>query len=50
MKLRTLGRTGQRVSEIGFGAWAIGGTWGGSEHGGCQSRAECCAGCGHHLY
>ena len=28
MKLRTLGRTGQRVSEIGFGAWAIGGTWG----------------------
>lgn len=28
MKLRTMGRTGQRVSEIGFGAWAIGGTWG----------------------
>jgi aryl-alcohol dehydrogenase-like predicted oxidoreductase len=28
MKLRTLGRTDQRVSEIGFGAWAIGGTWG----------------------
>jgi len=28
MKQRTLGRTGQRVSEIGFGAWAIGGTWG----------------------
>ena len=25
MKYRTLGRTGQRVSEIGFGAWAIGG-------------------------
>jgi len=23
-----MGRTGQRVSEIGFGAWAIGGTWG----------------------
>ncbi len=25
MKYRTLGRTGLRVSEIGFGAWAIGG-------------------------
>jgi aryl-alcohol dehydrogenase-like predicted oxidoreductase len=25
VKLRTLGRTGLRVSEIGFGAWAIGG-------------------------
>jgi aryl-alcohol dehydrogenase-like predicted oxidoreductase len=28
MKYRTLGRTGIRVSEIGFGAWAIGGSWG----------------------
>lgn len=28
MKERILGKTGQRVSEIGFGAWAIGGTWG----------------------
>ncbi|MEJ5113307.1 aldo/keto reductase [Erwinia billingiae] len=28
MKNRILGKTGQRVSEIGFGAWAIGGTWG----------------------
>jgi aryl-alcohol dehydrogenase-like predicted oxidoreductase len=27
MLLRTLGRTGLRVSEIGFGAWGIGGTW-----------------------
>jgi len=26
---RSLGRTGIRVSEIGFGAWAIGGSWGG---------------------
>lgn len=28
MKLRKLGRTGHTVSEVGFGAWAIGGTWG----------------------
>src|SRR6476469_8207210 len=26
MQYRILGRTGIRVSEIGFGAWAIGGT------------------------
>ena len=28
MKYRELGRTGWKVSEIGFGAWAIGGSWG----------------------
>ena len=28
MDYRELGRTGWRVSEISFGAWAIGGTWG----------------------
>jgi aryl-alcohol dehydrogenase-like predicted oxidoreductase len=28
MQFRELGRTGFRVSSIGFGAWAIGGTWG----------------------
>ncbi len=28
MKYRMLGRTGYEVSEVGFGAWAIGGTWG----------------------
>src|SRR5213592_2679442 len=28
MKYRELGRTGRRVSEISFGAWAIGGAWG----------------------
>ena len=28
MKYRILGRTGLKVSEIGFGAWAIGGSWG----------------------
>ncbi len=28
MKIRTLGRTGATISEIGFGAWQIGGAWG----------------------
>jgi aryl-alcohol dehydrogenase-like predicted oxidoreductase len=28
MKYRALGRTGWNVSEISFGAWAIGGAWG----------------------
>ena len=27
MRTRTLGRTGMVVSEVGFGAWAIGGPW-----------------------
>ena len=28
MKYRKLGRTGWKISEISFGSWAIGGTWG----------------------
>lgn len=28
MNFRTLGRTGWNVSDISFGAWAVGGTWG----------------------
>ena len=28
MKYRELGRTGYKVSEVSFGSWAIGGTWG----------------------
>jgi len=28
MKKRKLGNSGPEVSEIGFGAWAIGGSWG----------------------
>lgn len=31
MRYRWLGNTGLRVSEIGFGAWAIGGTWWGPQ-------------------
>ena len=33
MHKRTFGRTGRRVGEIGFGAWAIGGSWGDVEEG-----------------
>lgn len=28
MKYRSYGRTGWQISEVSFGAWAIGGTWG----------------------
>ena len=28
MNYRTLGKTGWQVSEVSFGAWAIGGSWG----------------------
>lgn len=28
MEVRSFGRTGWQISAIGFGAWAIGGTWG----------------------
>ena len=28
MKYRIFGRTGWKVSEIGFGGWQLGGTWG----------------------
>jgi aryl-alcohol dehydrogenase-like predicted oxidoreductase len=28
MRYRTLGRTGFEVSEVSFGSWAIGGSWG----------------------
>src|SRR5438128_12687657 len=33
MKTRTLGHTGLKVSEIGFGAWAIGGNAHGNSYG-----------------
>jgi len=28
MNYRTLGKTGFEVSEVSFGGWAIGGSWG----------------------
>jgi len=28
MHQRIFGRTGRSVGEVGFGAWAIGGSWG----------------------
>jgi aryl-alcohol dehydrogenase-like predicted oxidoreductase len=28
MLMRTLGRTGRRISEVGFGAWQVGADWG----------------------
>ena len=31
MERRRIGRTDSEVSEIGFGAWAIGGSWGAAE-------------------
>lgn len=31
MNYRTLGRTGLSVSEVGFGAWGMGGGWGGRD-------------------
>src|SRR6266550_5276240 len=33
MKYRTLGKTGLKVSEVGFGAWAIGGNTHGNSYG-----------------
>ena len=31
MNYRELGRTGWQVSEVSFGAWAIGGSWGATD-------------------
>ena len=36
MEYRTLGRTGWQVSEIGFGAWGIGGGWGAVDDAGAK--------------
>lgn len=40
METRILGRTGARVSEIGFGAWAIGGNAHGNSYGSTDDEAS----------
>jgi aryl-alcohol dehydrogenase-like predicted oxidoreductase len=44
MQQRKLGRTGAAVSEIGFGAWQIGGSWGDVARR-TEAGAECGARC-----
>ena len=43
MRYRTLGRTGVRVSEVGFGAWAIGGNDHGNSYGPTNDRISVAA-------
>src|SRR5256885_10888235 len=43
MKTRILGRTGLKVSEIGFGAWAIGGNAHGNSYGPPEDGASIAA-------
>jgi len=45
MTSRTLGRTGVKVSEIGFGAWAIGGNAHGNSYGPTDDKASIDAVC-----
>jgi aryl-alcohol dehydrogenase-like predicted oxidoreductase len=41
MRYRALGRSGLMVSEVGYGAWAIGGTmWGGARDGDARAALE----------
>ncbi len=40
MKYRTLGKTGLKVSEVGFGAWAIGGNAFGNSYGPTDDKAS----------
>ena len=47
MNTRTFGRTGWRVSEIGFGAWAIGGgQWGGADESESMAALHAALDCG----
>jgi aryl-alcohol dehydrogenase-like predicted oxidoreductase len=41
MHYRKLGRTGIEVSEIGFGAWGIGGEWGGTDDDEAERALRC---------
>ncbi|HEX2911264.1 MAG TPA: aldo/keto reductase [Chloroflexia bacterium] len=40
MKYRTLGRTGLKVSELGFGSWAVGGNQHGNSYGATDDTAS----------
>ena len=40
MRSRTFGKTGRAVGEIGFGAWAIGGSWGAVEEADAAAALE----------
>jgi len=46
MNYRSLGRTGWQVSEISFGAWAIGGSWGSVDDGESMAALEKAIDCG----
>jgi aryl-alcohol dehydrogenase-like predicted oxidoreductase len=46
MKYRSLGRTGWKVSEISFGAWAIGGSWGSVDDSESMAALETALDCG----
>src|ERR1700730_15621165 len=46
MRYRPLGRTGWKVSEVSFGAWAIGGSWGGVDDDESQAALEKAIACG----
>jgi len=46
MNYRALGRTGWQVSEISFGAWAIGGSWGSVDDGESMAALEKALDCG----
>src|SRR5437879_9564538 len=43
MRYRTLGSTGLKVSEVGFGAWAIGGNAHGNSYGPTEDEASIAA-------
>jgi aryl-alcohol dehydrogenase-like predicted oxidoreductase len=46
MRYRTLGRTGWKVSEVSFGAWAIGGAWGSVDDSESRAALEKAIDCG----
>lgn len=49
MNYRTFGRLGWRVSEIGYGAWALGGSWGAQDDRESVAALQCALDCGVNL-